>query len=286
MAELPTLNTDLEQALFKAALREKQLRLRATLCLIIPIVVGGLWLLYSASEVNAWRSQIQGIREHEAMLEQRGMDAKNLIADADGQRNKAQARVQALEAQLKAAQLQAEDVQQHVIKARDETAAVGVLLNDINSARAKATKLMNSEPIETQLSEIRTSLARSLARIEQQTNAALPANELKSNVYIFYPDDRQRSVANQLKAALESSSFNVAGVAKNSARKVDSTEIRYFRQSEDKADALRLEDVLEKQFNLLGTKIIYTADSDHLGARKYQIWLAKPAGSSNSSSDE
>lgn len=284
MAELPTLNTDLEQALYKAALREKQLRLRATLCIIVPIVVGGLWLLYSAAEVNAWRSQTQEIRAHEAALEQRELDAKHLIAEAEEQRNQAQARVQALEAQLKAARLQAEDVQQRVEKARDETAGLGVLLNDINSARAKASKLMNSEPIETQLAEIRTALAHSLGRIEQQIDAALPASELKPNVYIFYTDDRQRAVAMQLKAALETNGFNVAGIAKNSVRRVDSTEIRYFRQSEDKADAIRIDGLVEKQLGQPGAKILYTADSDHVGAKKYQIWLAKPPAPASSPS--
>jgi hypothetical protein len=277
MATSTTTNTDLEQALFKAALREKKLRNRAALAIAMPVVCGGIWLLFSAYEVVRWEARSNEIEQREAGVVQREADAKKQIAEADAHRVEAEATAKSSQAHEAAAKQKADDIQKRLIKVRDEIGGLGTLLTDITSARAKASKLMASEALETQLMEIRGGLGHTLGRIEQAIDTALPASEQKARVYIYIADDSQRDSANALKADLEGNGFDVGAIAKNTGtRKIDSTEIRYFREQQDKADAGRILAIVEKQTGQGGAKMISASDPDFAGgSSKFQVWLAK-----------
>ena len=70
--------------------------------------------------------------------------------------------------------------------------------------------------------------------------------------------------------------FDMAGVSKNSTRRLEESEIRYFREPEDKADATRLQDLFIKQTGQSDCKIIRTSDPDNAsGSRKFQVWFGK-----------
>ena len=153
MAVPNTPNADLEQALFKANLKEKKLRHRATIAALAPLLVGLVWLVYSYVEVATWQTRAEEIAGHEAESQQREQDSQQRIADADARRAAAEASIQSTQEQEQAAKTRADDMQQRLVKVRDEIGGLGALLTDLNSARAKASKLMASEGVESQLSE-------------------------------------------------------------------------------------------------------------------------------------
>ena len=110
------------------------------------------------------------------------------------------------------------------------------------------------------------------------TDAKTPAEEQKARIYLFTSDESQSAMAKELAAVLESAGFDVAGISKNSTRRVEDSEIRYFREPEDKADATRIQDLFIKQTGQSDAKIIRTSDAENAsGSRKFQIWIGKPA---------
>ena len=276
MAVPNTPNADLEQALFRANLKEKKLRHRATLAALAPVLVGLLWLIYSYVEVATSQTRVEEIAGREAGTQQREQESRQRVADAD-------ARLAAVEASLQTSQLQeteakerAADIQQRLVKVREEIGGLGTLLTDLNSARAKASKLMASEAVESQLSDIRTALGRTVGRIEQEIDKALPAEEQKARIYLFVPDETQSAAAKALVPILESAGFDVAGIAKNSAYRGENIEIRYFREPQDKADAARIQELVARQTGQGDCKIARTSDPDHAsGSRKFQVWFGK-----------
>ena len=278
MAVPNTPNADLEQALFKANLKEKKLRRRATMAVIVPLLAGLVWLAYSYRELSILQWQADEVVGQKAAVQQREQDANQRVADADAQLAATEASVQTFQQQEKAATDKANDMRQRLVKVRDEIGGLGALLTDLGSAKAKASKLMNSEPVETQITEVRAALSKSLARAEQEIDKALPPEEQKARIYIFMSDDAQSAMAKELAAVLEGAGFDMAGVSKNSTRRLEESEIRYFREPEDKADATRLQDLFIKQTGQSDCKIIRTSDPDNAsGSRKFQIWIGKPA---------
>jgi hypothetical protein len=276
MAELPTLNTDLEQAVYKAALREKKLRQQMTLSIALPVLAGAAWLFYSASEVNRLRTNAREIEKREATVGMRESEARQQVRDIESQLDKSQLRAEHADQQHKSAATRAEELQQRILKVRDEIGSLGVLLTELSSARAKASRLGASEAVEAQITDIRSALSRSLGRIEQQIDIALPPGEQKARVFIFIADDQQRAAATQLKAQLETDGFDVPGITRNSGKRAGATEIRYFREAEDKAVATRIREIVNKQLGEETSEISYSADPDHTsGSRKFQIWLSK-----------
>ncbi len=277
MADQPTLNTDLEQSLYKTALREKTLRKRATMAILLPILAGGAWLLYSTLEIDQWRSYAQEIERREALVQKREAEAAKRVTDAEAHRKTAETRANTIEEQERVEKTRADNIQQGLVKVRDEIGAVGMLLTELSSARAKASKLMASEAVESQLADVRSALAKSLGRIEQVIDGALPPSEQKPRVFVFIPDEQQRATAVQLKADLEKNGFDVAGIAKSAGHKSDVTEVRYFREPADKADGARIAAMVQKQPGQSDCRISYSSDPDQVaGARKFHVWLKAP----------
>ena len=278
MAVPNTPNADLEQALFKANLKEKRLRHRATLAAIVPVLVGLLWLIYSYVEVATWQTRAEEVGEREKETQQREQDSQQRVADADARRAAVEASVQSAQEQEKEAKDRAADIQQRLVKVRDEIGGLGTLLTDLNSAKSKASKLMASEAVESQLGDIRTALGRTLGRIEQEIDKALPAEEQKARIYLFVSDETQNAAAKALVPILEGAGFDVAGIAKNATHRTEGTEIRYFRDPQDKADAARIQELVAKQTGQTDCKITRTSDPDNAsGSRKFQVWFGKPA---------
>ena len=277
MAALNTPNADLEQALFKANLKERRLRQRVVLIALVPAAIGALWLLYSLYEVTTWQTRAAQIAEREAATQQRENDAHQQVADADAKRTAAEAAEKTAQAAEKAAKARADDMQQRLVKARAEIGGLAPLLAEVSSIKAKASKLNASEAVETDLTEIRTTLGRTLGRIEQEIDKGLPSAEQKARVYLFYSDDTQRDTAKALVPILEGAGFD-ASLAKNPGRKMDATEIRYFHEAQDKADAARIQALVAAQPGQTDCRLNPTSDSDHAtGSRKFQVWFGKPA---------
>ena len=278
MAVPNTPNADLEQALFRANLKEKRLRRRATLAAIVPVLVGLLWLIYSYVEVATWQTRVEEVSDREMETQQREKDSQQRVADADARRAAVEASVQSAQDQEKEAKERAADIQQRLVKVRDEIGGLGTLLTDLNAAKAKASKLMASEAVESQLGEIRTALGRALGRVEQEIDKALPAEEQKARIYLFVPDETQNAAAKALAPILEGAGFDVAGITKNTTHRAEGIEVRYFRDPQDKADAARIQELIVKQTGQTDCRITRTSDPDHAsGSRKFQVWFGKPA---------
>lgn len=277
MAEQPILNTDLEQAVYRAALREKKLRRQATATILVPILVGGLWLFYSASEVIKWHGHANAVEDREAGIAQRESESRRLVAESEAQRKEWETRANSVAEGEKTAKAAAADIQQRLIKVRDEIGALGLVLTELSSARLKASKLGASEAVESQLVDIRSTLSRTLGRIEQQIDVALPVAEQRARVFLFIADEEQRQTASRLKVQLETNGFDVAGISKSVGRRVDEHEVRYFRDPQDKAEAARILAILDKQLGESGAKVAFASDPDHAsGSKKFQVWLGKP----------
>ena len=277
MAVPNTPNADLEQALFKANLKEKKVRRRATLATLLPIIAGFVWLLYSLFEVTTWQVRADDIAAHEAGVLRREQEAQQRVAEADAARAAAEASVQGSRQREKAATESAADMRQRLVKVRDEIGGLGGLLTDLNSAKAKASKLNASEAVEEQISSVRSKLGQSLARVEQAIDKALPVEEQKARIYIFIAEDSQNAVAKDLVPVLEQAGFDVAGIAKNATYHGDGAEIRYFHDPKDKPDATRILELVAKQTGQKDSKIVRTSDPDNAtGSRKFQVWLGRP----------
>ena len=277
MAALNSPNADLEQSLFKANLKEIKLRQRVVLIALIPAAVGVLWLLFSIYEVTTLQAHAREVAQRESEMQQRESAAHQQVADADAKRTAAETRAETALAQEAAAKASAADAQRRLIKARAEIGSLATLLTDLSSVKAKASKLNASEAVETELTEIRTTLGRTLGRIEQEIDKGLPAAEQKSRVYLFVSDDAQRDTAKALLPILQKAGFD-ATLAKNPGRRTDTTELRYFNDARDKAEAARLQTLLTAQPSLTDCRLSPTTDPDHAtGSRKFQLWFGKPA---------
>jgi aromatic ring-cleaving dioxygenase len=245
----------------------------------VSVIAGGVWLIYSLVEVTTWVSRSNEIRQREAGVEEREAEAKRQIAETNARRAEAEARAQAAQEQETAAKKRTDDIQQRLIAVRDEIGGLGTLLTELSSARAKASKLMASEAVETQLADMRGALGKTLGRIEQQIDTALPPAENKARIYLFIADEQFRDAASALKKELESSGFDVGSISKNTTRRLDPTEVRYFQEPRDKTEAGRIVAILEK-LGYAGSRSVFSSDPDHAsGSKKFQVWLGKPAGS-------
>lgn len=277
MAALNSPNADLEQSLFKANLKELRLRQRVVLIALVPAAVGLLWLLFSIFEVTTLQAHAREVARRESEMQQRENEAHQQVADANAKRTAAETRAETALAQEAAAKASAADAQRRLIKARGEIGSLAPLLSDISSTKAKASKLNASEAVETDLSEMRTTLGRTLGRIEQEIDKGLPETERKPRVYLFVSDDAQRDTAKALIPILQNAGFD-ATLAKNPGRRTDTTELRYFNDARDKAEAARLQTLLAAQPSLTDCRLNPTTDPDHAtGSRKFQLWFGKPA---------
>ena len=277
MAALISPNADLEQSLFKANLKELKLRQRVTLIALLPAAVGVLWLLFSIYEVTTLQTRAREVARHESDMQQRESAAHQQIADADAKRAAAETRAGTALTQEAAAKAAADDAQRRLIKARAEIGNLAPLLSDISSTKVKAAKLNNSEGVETDLTEMRTSLGRAIGRIEQEIDKGLPEIERKPRVYLFVSDDAQRDTAKALLPVLASAGFD-AVLAKSPGRRTDTTEIRYFHDPRDKAEAVRLQALIAIQSSLSDCRLNPATDPDLAnGSRKFQLWFGKPA---------
>ena len=273
-----TPNADLEQSLFKANLKETRLRHRAFLAFLLPAVLGAGWLIYSLAIVTRWETESRAVATREAEIAKREADATQKIADADARRATAEGSVEGAQEKEKAAQERAADIEQRLVKVRDEVGALGALLSEISSAKAKASKLAASEAVETQLTAIRTTLGSTLGRIEQEIDKGLPAAEQKARVFLIIGDDAQRSAAKALVPILEGAGYDVGGITKSAIKRTtENLEVRYFREPGDRAEATRLQDLLVKQTGQADAKVVRSNDPDQAsGSRKFQIWIGKP----------
>ena len=277
MAVPNTPNADLEQALFKANLKEKKFRRRAMLAALVPLVLGLGWLIFSYLQLITLQMRAEEIATQQAETEQREKDSQQRVADADAKLAATEANVQATQQREKAATERADDMRQRLVKVRDEIGGLGALLTELNSAKAKASKLMASEGVEAQLSDIRSALGRSLGRVEAEIDKALPPEEQKARIYLFVSDDAQLAMAKALAPVLESAGFDVAATTKNPAHRGENTEVRYFHEPQDKADAARILELVEKQTGQTDCKLARTSDPDIAsGSRKFQVWFGKP----------
>jgi len=277
MAAQNSPNADLEQSLFKANLKELKLRQRAVLIALVPAAVGALWLLFSLYKVTTLQHHARKVAERETQTEGREKAALQQVADANAKRDASEKRAETSLVQEKAARESAADAQRRLIKARAEVGSLATILSDITGTKVKAAKLNNSESVETDLSEMRTTLGRTVGRIEQEIDKGLPEAERKPRVYLFFTDDAQRETAKALLPVLASAGFD-ATLAKSPARRTDATEIRYFNDSRDKAEANKLLGLIITQPGLADCRLNPTTDPDHAtGTRKYQIWFGKPA---------
>ena len=278
MAVPNTPNADLEQALFKANLKEKKLRRRVLLAALLPLFIGLVWLIFSYLQLITLQTRAEEIAVQQAEMEQREKDSQQHIADTNAKLAASEASVQAIQQQEKAATERADDMRQRIVKVRDEIGGLGPLLTELSSAKAKASKLMASEGVEQQITEIRTALGRTVGRVEAEIDKALPPAEQKPRVSIFIADDSQLAMAKALAPVLEAAGFDVVATAKNSSVRADGTEIRYFRDAQDKADAARILELVEKQTGQTDCKLARTSDPDIAsGSRKFQVWFGRPA---------
>lgn len=278
MASQNTPNADLEQSLFKANLKETKLRQRVTMVALVPAAVGVLWLLFSLFYVTKWQSRVQEVEEREAKTQQRENEALQAVADANAKRTEAETRAETSLAQEKAAKDSAADAQRRLIKARAEIGNLAPLLTEITAARAMASKLNNSEGLETELVEMRKMLGRTVGKIESEIDKGLPEAERKARVYLFVSDENQRDLARNLLIPMLAANGFDAVLAKNPGRRADATEIRYFNDARDKAEASKLQGLLVVQPALADCKLNPTTDPDHAtGSRKFQVWFGKPS---------
>ncbi|GEM_PF-2191756 len=278
MAEQPTLNTDLEQALYRGTLKEKRLRDRIAISVLGPAVVCCVWLLFSGYEVDTWRKRSREIENRDATIEQNRAEAQRQADAANAGKAESEKHAQEARELEKAAKDHAEDMEQRLVKVREEIGGLGILLTDISTARTMASRLNSSEGVEAQLGGIRGTLGNSLSRIQKQIDSALAGTEQKARVYLFISDDKQRDIARDLKSQLESSGFEVSGIAKNSTRHVEATEVRYFREPQDKDGASQILAIVEKDPRLGGAKAAYSSDSDYAKVGgNFQVWFGKPS---------
>ena len=277
MAALNSPNADLEQSLFKANLKEMKLRQRVTLVALVPVAIGVLWLVFSLYYVTQWQARVQEVEEREAKTQQRENEARQQVADAHAKRTEAETRAETSLAQDKAAKDSAADAQRRLIKARAEIGNLAPLLSEITAAKGLAAKLNNSEGLEAELTEMRKILGRTVGKTEAEIDKGLPEADRKSRVYLFVSDETQRDLAKSLLPTLAANGFD-AVLAQNPGRRAEATEIRYFNEGRDKAEAAKLQGLLVVQPALADCRLNPTTDPDHAtGSRKFQVWLGKPA---------
>lgn len=277
MAALNSPNADLEQSLFKANLKEMKLRQRVTLVALVPVAIGVLWLFFSLYYVTQWQARVQEVEEREAKTQQRENEARQQVVDANAKRTEAETRAETSLAQEKAAKDSAADAQRRLIKARAEIGNLAPLLSEITAAKGMAAKLNNSEGLEAELTEMRKILGRTVGKTEAEIDKGLPEADRKSRVYLFVSDETQRDLAKSLLPTLAANGFD-AVLAQNPGRRAEATEIRYFNEARDKAEAAKLQGLLVVQPALADCRLNPTTDPDHAtGSRKFQVWLGKPA---------
>ncbi len=277
MAALNSPNADLEQSLFKANLKEMKLRQRVTLVALVPVAIGVLWLFFSLYYVTQWQARVQEVEEREAKTQQRENEARQQVVDANAKRTEAETRAETSLAQEKAAKDSAADAQRRLIKARAEIGNLAPLLSEITAAKGLAAKLNNSEGLEAELTEMRKILGRTVGKTESEIDKGLPEADRKSRVYLFVSDETQRDLAKSLLPTLAANGFD-AVLAQNPGRRAEATEIRYFNEARDKAEAAKLQGLLVVQPALADCRLNPTTDPDHAtGSRKFQVWLGKPA---------
>ena len=277
MAALNSPNADLEQSLFKANLKEMKLRQRVTLVALVPVAIGVLWLFFSLYYVTQWQARVQEVEEREAKTQQRENEARQQVVDANAKRTEAETRAETSLAQEKAAKDSAADAQRRLIKARAEIGNLVPLLSEITAAKGLAAKLNNSEGLEAELTEMRKILGRTVGKTESEIDKGLPEADRKSRVYLFVSDETQRDLAKSLLPTLAANGFD-AVLAQNPGRRAEATEIRYFNEARDKAEAAKLQGLLVVQPALADCRLNPTTDPDHAtGSRKFQVWLGKPA---------
>ena len=277
MAALNSPNADLEQSLFKANLKEMKLRQRVTLVALVPVAIGVLWLVFSLYYVTQWQARVQEVEEREAKTQQRENEARQQVVDANAKRTEAETRAETSLAQEKAAKDSAADAQRRLIKARAEIGNLVPLLSEITAAKGLAAKLNNSEGLEAELTEMRKILGRTVGKTESEIDKGLPEADRKSRVYLFVSDETQRDLAKSLLPTLAANGFD-AVLAQNPGRRAEATEIRYFNEARDKAEAAKLQGLLVVQPALADCRLNPTTDPDHAtGSRKFQVWLGKPA---------
>jgi hypothetical protein len=271
-----TPNADLEQSLFKAKLKETKLRHRVILTALVPAIVGAVWLIFSISEVTTWHARAQEIEKKEADVQQRELSAQQRIAEADAKRIAAEKRVSIAEEKETAAAERLEDMQDRLVKVRREIGSLVTLLTEVSSAKQKASMLNASYAVETDLSEIRTTLGQSLGRVEETIDAALPATEHKARIYLFVADEPQRMRAKALVPILEQAGYDVAAIAKKPGRRLDNAEVRYFRDPRDKAEAIRIQAMVAAEKGNGDIRVVFNPHPDHTtGSQKFQVWLSK-----------
>ncbi len=277
--DTPTVNTELEQALYKASAQERKSRNRALLAIIVPVLAACFWLAYSVFEVTRWQTRSRTIEKGEAALQQRESAANAKAAEAEAQRAAAEANAKTARDEEARAKNQMAENRKGLLKMRSEIASLEVVLNDLTGARSRASLLGNSGALESQILDIRNTLGRGFASFEQHLDAALPDVERKPRVYLFVSDEEQKETAKQLKTALEAAGFDVPAIAKQSIKKLDAPEVRYFRNAKDKAEAAQVAELVRKQLGLREPRVSFIDDADNAGGggRRYQLWLSKAA---------
>lgn len=276
MKESATVNTELEQALYTGSQKEQKLRHRATLSFFAPLLVGGFWLAYSGYHVTALQSRVRKLESQVAAHDQEVAGLKAQAAKADASRSGTEKQAAALQQAETGAKQQIVELKQTLVNLRGELGSLELNISDLATLRAKVASLNNSEPVESQITSIRNNLSKGFAGIEKQIDQALPDMERKATVYVFITDEDQRETARQLKTQLESSGFEVGAITKNTTRKLDATEVRYFRNPKDKTEAQQIEGIVEKQLGKADARVSYTEDAASSAAgRKYQVWLKK-----------
>lgn len=272
-----TPNADLEQSLFRANLKETRLRHRALFAFLLPVVIGAAWLIYSLVVVTHWEAESRAVAVREIEIVKREAESKQAVADADARRAAAEGSVAGAQEKEQAAQAQAADIEQRLVKVREEIGALNLLLGEISAAKSKASKLGASEPVEAHLTEIRTALGKTIGRIEGEIDKGLPPAEQKARVHLLITDDSQRAIAKALEPVLESAGYDVVGVTKSAIKRSDGTEIRYFREPSDRGEATKLQELIQKQPGQSEAKLARGSDSDlTTGSRKFQVWIGKP----------
>jgi len=277
MAEPPTFNADLEQALYRTAMRERRFSAPAAISVVVPALVGGLWLFYSTGEVNKWRERSRAVEQREGELEGRERDAADRVQRAEAGRKEADAQLRAVQEEAKAAKARAQDMERRLAKVREGIGSLWILLTDLSSARSSASRLASSEVVENQITGIpQHAGAKPLARPNSRSTVSSRPTSKSHAFYFYLIDEAQRDSATALTARLESQGFDVAGTGTYPARRLTITEVRYFRE-QDQVEAARLLALIEEQLGPDSCKLSHVADRDQsLGSPKLQVWLGKP----------
>tara|TARA_R110002096_G_scaffold42144_35_gene113877 strand:- start:9891 stop:10736 length:846 start_codon:yes stop_codon:yes gene_type:complete len=275
MTDIRIANTELEQSIYRAELNEKRSRWFVLMMAALPLAVGAIWLLYSSTQVEVWRSQVSAAHRHEAERGKREAELKQRAEDAEKLRAEAEEREKTVRAEAASAKKQIAETNEILGNVRGEVDSLVIVINDLRTAQWRANLLSNSGATEAKIMEARAKLGSGLTSIETQLDRAMPGIERRSRVYLHLASESQRDLGEEIKKELIAAGFDVPAVSVE-VRRVNDNEVRYFRKTEDALIAKKIAEVVETVPGVGDVELDYSSDPDSAGVGdRYQVWLTR-----------